>query len=100
MEIENETDLEKESGQQPKQPPVAIPSEQLSSEIIDAVIESFILREGTDYGTVEISLDKKREQVRKQLAKNDVRIVYDFETESVTLMTDRDWKKLESLNSK
>ena len=92
--------MEIENDQQPKQPPVAIPAEQLNAELIDAVIESFVLREGTDYGSLEISLDKKKEQIRKQLAKNEVRIVYDFETESVTLMTERDWKKLESMNSK
>ena len=92
--------MEIENDQQPKQPPVAIPAEQLNAELIDAVIESFVLREGTDYGSMEISLDKKKEQIRKQLAKNEVRIVYDFESESVTLMTGRDWKKLESMNSK
>ena len=92
--------MEIENDQQPKQSPVAIPAEQLNAELIDAVIESFVLREGTDYGSLEISLDKKKEQIRKQLAKNEVRIVYDFETESVTLMTERDWKKLESMNSK
>lgn len=92
--------MEIENDQQPKQPPVAIPAEQLNAELIDAVIESFVLREGTDYGSMEISLDKKKEQIRKQLAKNEVRIVYDFESESVTLMTERDWKKLESMNSK
>lgn len=75
-------------------PPVLVPMEQLSEEIIDAVIESFILREGTDYGVVEISLDKKKEQIRRQLQKNEIRIVFDFNTESVTLMSDRDWKKL------
>ncbi|MGE5086372.1 MAG: YheU family protein [Bacillota bacterium] len=93
-------EFENENNKQPKQPPVVIPPEQLNSEVIDAVIESFILREGTDYGVVEISLDKKREQIRKQLAKDDIRIVYDFETDSVTLMTDRDWKKLENNNAK
>ncbi len=76
------------------QPPVAIPVDQLSAEVVDAVIEAFILREGTDYGVVEISLEKKKEQIRKQLQKNDIRIVYDFNTESVTMMTDNDWKKL------
>ncbi|WP_413574808.1 YheU family protein [Bdellovibrio sp. HCB290] len=75
-------------------PPVAIPVEQLSAEVVDAVIESFILREGTDYGVMEISLDKKKEQIRRQLQKNEIRIVYDFNTDSVTMMTDRDWKKL------
>jgi uncharacterized protein YheU (UPF0270 family) len=76
------------------QPPVAIPVDQLNAEVVDAVIEAFILREGTDYGSVEISLDKKKEQIRRQLQKNEIRIVYDFNTESVTMMTDNDWKKL------
>ncbi|WP_413584469.1 YheU family protein [Bdellovibrio sp. HCB274] len=75
-------------------PPVAIPVEQLSAEVLDAVIESFILREGTDYGVMEISLDKKKEQIHRQLKKNEIRIVYDFNTESVTMMTDLAWKKL------
>lgn len=94
MDFEDQNQNEK-----PKQPPVAISPEQLNEDVINAVIESFILREGTDYGSVEVSLEKKKEQIRKQLAKNDVRIVYDFETDSVTLMTDRDWQKLEKNNS-
>lgn len=89
MNFENDNELEKNP-----QPPMAIPMDQLSAEVVDAVIEAFILREGTDYGVVEISLDKKKEQIRKQLQKNDIRIVYDFNTESVTMMTDSDWKKL------
>ncbi|WP_210415621.1 YheU family protein [Bdellovibrio sp. ZAP7] len=89
MNFENDNELEKNP-----QPPMVIPMDQLSAEVVDAVIEAFILREGTDYGVIEISLDKKKEQVRKQLQKNDIRIVYDFNTESVTMMTDSDWKKL------
>ncbi|WP_220128730.1 YheU family protein [Bdellovibrio sp. KM01] len=89
MNFENDNELEKNP-----QPPMVIPVDQLSAEVVDAVIEAFILREGTDYGVIEISLDKKKEQVRKQLQKNDIRIVYDFNTESVTMMTDSDWKKL------
>ncbi|UYL07759.1 YheU family protein [Bdellovibrio sp. SKB1291214] len=75
-------------------PPIAIELDRLSADVIDAVIEAFILREGTDYGVVEISLDKKKEQVLKQLNKKELHIVYDFNTDSVTVMTDRDWKKL------
>jgi uncharacterized protein YheU (UPF0270 family) len=77
-----------------KKPPMAIELERLTPEVIDAVIEAFILREGTDYGVVEISLEKKKEQVLKQLHKKDLHIVYDFNTDSVTVMTDQDWKKL------
>lgn len=75
-------------------PPMAIELERLTPEVIDAVIEAFILREGTDYGVVEISLEKKKEQILKQLNKKDLHIVYDFNTDSVTVMTDLDWKKL------
>ena len=77
-------------------PPIEVPREKLSPEIIDALIEEFVLREGTDYGAVEISLEKKKEQVEKQLLKNDIKIVFDFEAGSATLMTTQQFKRLTS----
>lgn len=74
-------------------PPIEVPIEALSAELLDAIIESFILREGTDYGSVEFSLEAKLKQVRRQIEKGDVKIVFDPTTESVNLMTDRDFKK-------
>lgn len=74
--------------------PVEVPAEKLSADILQALIESFILREGTDYGVVEISLEKKVEAVRKQIQRQDVKIIFDFETESVTLVTRQEWEKL------
>lgn len=74
--------------------PVEVPAEKLSADILQALIESFILREGTDYGAVEISLEKKVEAVRKQIQRQDVKIIFDFETESVTLVTRQEWEKL------
>lgn len=76
-------------------PPVEVPMENLSPEILHAVIESFILREGTDYGVSEVLLETKINQIRKQIDKKQIKIVFDFETESVTLMTENDWKKLQ-----
>lgn len=73
-------------------PPVEVPIDALSAELLDAIIESFILREGTDYGSVEFSLETKLKQVRQQIEKGDVRIVFDPATESVNLMTDREFK--------
>ncbi|MBC7458403.1 MAG: YheU family protein [Bdellovibrionaceae bacterium] len=64
-----------------------VPIDKLSPEIIQSLIEEFILREGTDYGAVEASLEKKKEQVSKQLENEDIKIVFDPNTESVTLMT-------------
>ncbi|MFQ3209291.1 MAG: hypothetical protein ACI9HU_000780, partial [Colwellia sp.] len=44
-----------------------IPLEQLSYEILTAIIEDFILREGTEYGAEDVSKEAKIAQVKKQL---------------------------------
>ena len=75
-------------------PPVEVPPEALSEAALTGLIEAFILREGTDYGVTEISHDTKIGQVRKQLDKGDLKIAFDPNTESVNLLTLRDWKRL------
>lgn len=75
-------------------PPVEVPLEKLNDEILENIIESFILREGTDYGVVEISHERKKEQIKKQIQKGDVKVVFDFNTESVTLLTANEWRKV------
>jgi hypothetical protein len=49
-------------------------------------VESFVLREGTDYGAREFTHEQKVAQVIAQLESGDARIVFDPETESVTLL--------------
>lgn len=44
-----------------------IPWENLAADTLDSLIESFVLREGTDYGVHEKSLTQKVEDVRRQL---------------------------------
>jgi uncharacterized protein len=51
------------------------------------VIESFVLREGTDYGEREHSLEQKVAQVRAQLERGLARIRFDPESNSVTIET-------------
>ncbi len=57
----------------------------LQPETLTRVIEEFILREGTDYGMAEYSLDEKVIHVRRQLEKGKVRIVYDEKSDSCTI---------------
>lgn len=76
------------------QPPIEVPSEALSVEALDGIIDNFILREGTDYGAQEVSRSAQIQRVQKQIDKGDVKIVYDPNTESVTLMTLVQWRKL------
>lgn len=70
------------------QPPALIPivHTQLSPEALRAVVESFVLREGTDYGEREFSLEEKVAQVLRQLERDEARIVFDPGTQSVTIV--------------
>ncbi len=50
------------------------------------MIESFVLREGTDYGEREHSLEQKVAQVHAQLERGQARILFDPESNTVTLV--------------
>lgn len=65
--------------------PVIVPPEELPAELLRAVIEAFVLREGTEYGEREYTLDEKVAHVEQQLRKGDARIVYDPNTQSVDI---------------
>lgn len=62
-----------------------IPHQQLSPEALQALIEDFVSRNGTDYGTSEVSLAEKSRQILSQLEKNEAVIVYDPATESCNI---------------
>jgi uncharacterized protein len=66
--------------------PVPIPHAELSADALRGVIESFVLREGTDYGEHEHSLEQKVAQVRAQLERGQARILFDPESNTVTLV--------------
>ena len=74
---------------------VEVPFGQLAPLTLDAVIESFILREGTDYGSQESVFETKRAQVRGQLDRGQVKLVFDPETESCTLLTDKQFSDVQ-----
>jgi uncharacterized protein YheU (UPF0270 family) len=67
-----------------------IPHERLAPETLDSLIESFVMREGTDYGNAEFSLRDKVEQVRRQIKSGEVIIAFDYQTESINLLPRRD----------
>jgi uncharacterized protein YheU (UPF0270 family) len=67
-----------------------IPFTELSAETLEAVIEEFITREGTDYGQQEYSLQSKIEQVKGQLQRGEVKITFDPESETCSLIPARE----------
>ena len=51
-------------------PPIVVPFTELSPDALAGVIESYVLREGTDYGERDVSLETKVMQVRRQLERH------------------------------
>ncbi|MFP8877661.1 MAG: YheU family protein [Myxococcota bacterium] len=66
--------------------PVRIRVEALDDETLRALVESFVNREGTDYGRVEQSFESKVGDVIQQLERGEAEIVFDPETESATIL--------------
>jgi uncharacterized protein YheU (UPF0270 family) len=62
-----------------------IPHRRLSPDALRGVIEAFVTREGTDYGSHEVPLATKVGQVRHQLDAGAAVIVYDADTDSCTI---------------
>ncbi len=66
--------------------PVVVPYGDLAPELLHAVVESYVLREGTDYGEKEFSLEAKMGHVIRQLQRGEAQIVFDVETDSVSIV--------------
>jgi uncharacterized protein len=69
--------------------PVEVPYSEMPAELLHAVVESFVLREGTDYGEREFSLEAKVDGVIRQLKKGEAKIIFDPATDSVTIAVSR-----------
>jgi uncharacterized protein YheU (UPF0270 family) len=67
-------------------PSVVVPYTELAADLLHAVVESYVLREGTDYGEKEFSLEEKVAHVISQLKRGDAQIVFDPETETVSII--------------
>ena len=63
-----------------------IPYQEIESDTLNNLIESFILREGTDYGEQEIPLSQKTASVLRQLKEGSIVILYSQISETVTLV--------------
>jgi uncharacterized protein len=69
-----------------KPQPIVIPHRELSADALRGVLESFVLREGTDYGEREVSFDHKVAQVLQQLERGEAQIIFDATLQSVDIV--------------
>ena len=67
-------------------PPIVVPHTELSAGALNGVIESFVLREGTDYGERDVDFATKVMQVRRQLERQEAQIVFDPNTETIDIV--------------
>jgi hypothetical protein len=66
--------------------PLVIPHAELSQEALRGVVESFVLREGTDYGEREFSFEEKVTEVLSRLESGDAQVLFDPESETVQIV--------------
>ena len=71
-------------------PPIVVPYTELSPDTLTGVIESYVLREGTDYGERDVPFETKVTQVRRQLERREAQIVFDPNSESVDIVVRKD----------
>jgi len=69
-----------------KKDPIIVPQERLSAETLRSLIEHFVLREGTEYGAREFTLEEKVATVQRQLDRGEVVIVFNEEEESCDIV--------------
>ena len=62
-----------------------IPYSDLSEDALKGMVSEFVLREGTDYGIKEYSLEEKISAVLHQLKTGKAKIIYCEETETFNI---------------
>ena len=78
--------MSEDTGPFSEQAPVEVPHGELPPATLRAVIESFVLREGTDYGERDASFDGKVADVMRQLERREAVIIYDPVSDSVDIV--------------
>jgi len=66
--------------------PIVVPHSVLAPDVLRRVIEAFVLREGTEYGARDFSLEEKVTHVMRQLDMGEAHIIFDPASASVNLL--------------
>ena len=70
-----------------------IPVKELATDVLNALIEEFVLREGTEYGSEDVGLEDKIAQVKHQLTQGLVVIVYSELHQTVNILPTEQFKQ-------
>jgi uncharacterized protein YheU (UPF0270 family) len=67
---------------------VRIPLERVDSAVLNSMLEDYASRDGTDYGSRELSLEEKVANLQLQLRDGSLAVVYDLDSEQWDLVTE------------
>lgn len=65
---------------------IQVPYQNIQQQTLDQLIEDVVTRDGTDYGTEEMSLEDKKAQAFYHLQKGHAVVVFDNRTQTVTIV--------------
>ena len=65
-----------------------VPYDQIQPETLRNLVQEFVLREATDYGSEEVGLETKIDQVIDQLKKGKASIVFDDYSKSCSIVAE------------
>lgn len=71
---------------------ILVPYDKLSEDVLLNLMKSFIERDGTDYGAQELSEETKLNRLKKSLQQKRSYISYDPDTESLSIISDKEAK--------
>lgn len=72
---------------------IEVPYRDISPDALQGLLEDFVTRQGYDTTEVDAGLEDWVQQVRQQLVKGELTIVFDPLTESVTILTKQEYRK-------
>lgn len=73
---------------------VEVPPQRLAPDVLDALLEEFASRDGTDYGVVELALEQKVGSLRAQLQRGELLLLYELASEHWDLLPKEQAHKL------
>lgn len=73
---------------------IRVPIERLDGDTLNALLEEFASRDGTDYGESETPLDERVSQLRRQLDAGDIQLLLELSEERWDLVSRQDAEAL------
>ncbi|MEE4146143.1 MAG: YheU family protein [Halieaceae bacterium] len=73
---------------------VEVPPQRLEASVLQALLEEYASRDGTDYGERELSLEQKVGSLRGLMHRGELRIIYDVDSEHWDLVPNAQAREL------